>query len=118
MEADKKIKEVKMMPKTAKKTEGTSNPPAPAGGQKKLSYEELVDVTNQLQRQGQMLYQENMQLRDQRAIIRMNTLMEVLKLSEMFPKEMIYDVLVEIQEALYPEKEEVVASPEGANTVQ
>ena len=77
---------------------------------KKLSYEELGKICNELQMQGQKLYQENhhlkTQLNNQSLIVRTNYLFEVLKNEKYFTPEFCYQCATEIMESLYPNDEE------------
>lgn len=76
---------------------------------KKLSYEELTKVASELQQQGQKLFQENQQLKNQinnqGPIIRMEFLFKVLENKDMFPVEYTIKVSEEIMEGLHSTQE-------------
>lgn len=77
---------------------------------KKLSYDELAKVASELQQQGQMLYQENQQLKNQGLLIRIEFLFKILEHKDLFPLEYVTSVSEEIMEAMHPNQ-----PPENAN---
>lgn len=73
---------------------------------KKLTYEELANVCNEMQRQGQALYVENQKLKNNNAVVRVGFLFEVLKYKDMFPKSFAFKCTEEIMSILTPPEEE------------
>lgn len=79
---------------------------------KKISYEELVNVANQLQVQNRKMQQQLYQLMEEHSVIRMNFLFEIVKNSNMFQKDTVEESIKEIEESLftsYKESEEEIS---------
>ena len=91
------------------------NPKAPGEEAKqdnKISYEELVNVANQLQVQNRKMQQQLYQLMEEHSVIRMNFLFEIVKNSDMFQKDTVEECIKEIEESLftsYKESEEEIS---------
>ena len=91
------------------------NPKAPgeeAQKDNKISYEELVNVANQLQVQNRKMQQQLYQLMEEHSVIRMNFLFEIVKNSNMFQKDTVEECVKEIEESLftsYKESEEKIS---------
>lgn len=78
----------------------------------KISYEELVNVANQLQVQNRKMQQQLYQLMEEHSVIRMNFLFEIVKNSNMFQKDTVEESIKEIEESLftsYKESEEEIS---------
>lgn len=78
----------------------------------KISYEELVNVANQLQVQNRKMQQQLYQLMEEHSVIRMNFLFEIVKNSNMFQKDTVEESIKEIEESLftsYKESEEKIS---------
>lgn len=78
----------------------------------KISYEELVNVANQLQIQNRKMQQQLYQLMEEHSVIRMNFLFEIVKNSNMFQKDTVEESIKEIEESLftsYKESEEKIS---------
>ena len=78
----------------------------------KISYEELVNVANQLQVQNRKMQQQLFQLMEEHSVIRMNFLFEIVKNSNMFQKDTVEESIKEIEESLftsYKESEEEIS---------
>ncbi len=78
----------------------------------KISYEELVNVANQLQVQNRKMQQQLYQLMEEHSVIRMNFLFEIVKNSNMFQKDTVEECIKEIEESLftsYKESEEEIS---------
>jgi hypothetical protein len=69
-------------------------------------FNRLKNITEQLHKQGQALYEENKQLRSEVSALRMNFLFEAIKNSPEFSEEFIKKVVAEIEGSLYPEEQE------------
>lgn len=98
-----KSKVVEMSPKTSDEEVQQDN---------KISYEELVNVANQLQVQNRKMQQQLYQLMEEHSVIRMNFLFEIVKNSNMFQKDTVEESIKEIEESLftsYKESEEKVS---------
>ena len=67
----------------------------------KISYEELVNVANQLQVQNRKMQQQLYQLMKEHSVIRMNFLFEIVKNSNMFQKDTVEESVKEIEESLF-----------------
>lgn len=67
----------------------------------KISYEELVNVANQLQVQNRKMQQQLYQLMEEHSVIRMNFLFEIVKNSNMFQKDTVEESIKEIEESLF-----------------
>ena len=67
----------------------------------KISYEELVNVANQLQVQNHKMQQQLYQLMKEHSVIRMNFLFEIVKNSNMFQKDTVEESVKEIEESLF-----------------
>lgn len=99
---DNKSKVVEMNPKASGKEVQ----------QDKISYEELVNVANQLQVQNRKMQQQLYQLMEEHSVIRMNFLFEIVKNSNMFQKDIVEESIKEIEESLftsYKESEEEIS---------
>ncbi len=102
MEVDKS-KVVEMNPKASGEEVQQDN---------KISYEELVNVANQLQVQNRKMQQQLYQLMEEHSVIRMNFLFEIVKNSNMFQKDTVEESIKEIEESLftsYKESEEEIS---------
>lgn len=102
MEVDKS-KVVEMNPKASGEEVQQDN---------KISYEELVNVANQLQVQNRKMQQQLYQLMEEHSVIRMNFLFEIVKNSNMFQKDTVEESIKEIEESLftsYKESEEKIS---------
>lgn len=102
MEVDKS-KVVEMNPKASGEEAQQDN---------KISYEELVNVANQLQVQNRKMQQQLYQLMEEHSVIRMNFLFEIVKNSNMFQKDTVEESIKEIEESLftsYKESEEEIS---------
>lgn len=100
---DNKSKVVGMNPKASDKKAKQDN---------KLSYEELVNVANQLQIQNRQMQQQLYQLMEEHSVIRMNFLFEIVKNANMFQKDTVEESIKEIEESLftsYKESEEKIS---------
>src|SRR5690554_697802 len=100
---DKKSKVVEMSPKASGEEAKQDN---------KISYEELVNVANQLQVQNRKMQQQLYQLMEEHSVIRMNFLFEIVKNSNMFQKDTVEECIKEIEESLftsYKESEEEIS---------
>lgn len=100
---DNKSKVVEMNPKTSGEEVQKDN---------KISYEELVNVANQLQVQNRKMQQQLYQLMEEHSVIRMNFLFEIVKNSNMFQKDTVEESIKEIEESLftsYKESEEEIS---------
>ena len=78
----------------------------------KISYEELVNVANQLQVQNRKMQQQLYQLMEEHSVIRMNFLFEIVKNYNMFQKDTVEESIKEIEESLftsYKESEEKIS---------
>lgn len=98
-----KSKVVEMNPKASGEEEQQDN---------KISYEELVNVANQLQVQNRKMQQQLYQLMEEHSVIRMNFLFEIVKNSSMFQKDTVEESIKEIEESLftsYKESEEEIS---------
>lgn len=98
-----KSKVVEMNPKTSGEEVQQDN---------KISYEELVNVANQLQVQNRKMQQQLYQLMEEHSVIRMNFLFEIVKNSNMFQKDTVEESIKEIEESLftsYKESEEEIS---------
>lgn len=98
-----KSKVVEMNPKASGEEEQQDN---------KISYEELVNVANQLQVQNRKMQQQLYQLMEEHSVIRMNFLFEIVKNSNMFQKDTVEESIKEIEESLftsYKESEEEIS---------
>lgn len=89
---DNKSKVVEMNPKASGKEVHQDN---------KISYEELVNVANQLQVQNRKMQQQLYQLMEEHSVIRMNFLFEIVKNSNMFQKDTVEECVKEIEESLF-----------------
>jgi|SRR5690554_3641505 len=89
---DNKSKVVEMNTKTSDKEVKQDN---------KLSYEELVNVANQLQIQNRQMQQQLYQLMEEHSVIRMNFLFEIVKNANMFQKDTVEESIKEIEESLF-----------------
>ena len=67
----------------------------------KISYEELVNVANQLQIHNRKMQQQLYQLMEEHSVIRMNFLFEIVKNSNMFQKDTVEESIKEIEESLF-----------------
>lgn len=67
----------------------------------KISYEELLNVANQLQVQNRKMQQQLYQLMEEHSVIRMNFLFEIVKNSSMFQKDTVEECIKEIEESLF-----------------
>ena len=100
---DNKSKVVEMNPKASGEEVKQDN---------KISYEELVNVANQLQIQNRQMQQRLYQLMEEHSVIRMNFLFEIVKNSNMFQKDTVEESIKEIEESLftsYKESEEEIS---------
>lgn len=100
---DNKSKVVEMNPKASGEEVQQDN---------KISYEELVNVANQLQVQNRKMQQQLYQLMEEHSVIRMNFLFEIVKNSNMFQKDTVEESIKEIEESLftsYKESEEKIS---------
>lgn len=100
---DNKSKVVEMNPKASGEEVKQNN---------KLSYEELVNVANQLQIQNRQMQQQLYQLMEENSVIRMNFLFEIVKNADMFQKDTVEESIKEIEESLftsYKESEEKIS---------
>ena len=100
---DNKSKVVEMNPKASGEEVQQDN---------KISYEELVNVANQLQVQNRKMQQQLYQLMEEHSVIRMNFLFEIVKNSNMFQKDTVEECVKEIEESLftsYKESEEKIS---------
>lgn len=100
---DNKSKVVEMNPKASGEEVQQDN---------KISYEELVNVANQLQVQNRKMQQQLYQLMEEHSVIRMNFLFEIVKNSNMFQKDTVEESIKEIEESLftsYKESEEEIS---------
>lgn len=100
---DNKSKVVEMTPKASGEEVQQDN---------KISYEELVNVANQLQIQNRKMQQQLYQLMEEHSVIRMNFLFEIVKNSNMFQKDTVEESIKEIEESLftsYKESEEKIS---------
>lgn len=100
---DNKSKVVEMNPKASGEEVKQDN---------KISYEELVNVANQLQVQNRKMQQQLYQLMEEHSVIRMNFLFEIVKNSNMFQKDTVEESIKEIEESLftsYKESEEEIS---------
>lgn len=100
---DNKSKVVEMNPKASGEEVKQNN---------KLSYEELVNVANQLQIQNRQMQQQLYQLMEEHSVIRMNFLFEIVKNADMFQKDTVEESIKEIEESLftsYKESEEKIS---------
>lgn len=100
---DNKSKVVEMHPKASSEEAQQDN---------KISYEELVNVANQLQVQNRKMQQQLYQLMEEHSVIRMNFLFEIVKNSNMFQKDTVEESIKEIEESLftsYKESEEEIS---------
>lgn len=100
---DNKSKVVEMNPKASGEEVKQDN---------KISYEELVNVANQLQVQNRKMQQQLYQLMEEHSVIRMNFLFEIVKNSNMFQKDTVEESIKEIEESLftsYKESEEKIS---------
>lgn len=100
---DNKSKVVEMNPKASSEEVQQDN---------KISYEELVNVANQLQIQNRKMQQQLYQLMEEHSVIRMNFLFEIVKNSNMFQKDTVEESIKEIEESLftsYKESEEKIS---------
>lgn len=100
---DNKSKVVEMNPKASGEEAQKDN---------KISYEELVNVANQLQVQNRKMQQQLYQLMEEHSVIRMNFLFEIVKNSNMFQKDTVEESIKEIEESLftsYKESEEEIS---------
>ena len=100
---DNKSKVVEMNPRASGEEVQQNN---------KISYEELVNVANQLQVQNRQLQQQLYQLMEEHSVIRMNFLFEIVKNSNMFQKDTVEESIKEIEESLftsYKESEEEIS---------
>ena len=66
----------------------------------KISYEELVNVANQLQVQNRKMQQQLYQLMEEHSVIRMNFLFELLRILTCF-KRYCRGIIKEIEESLF-----------------
>ena len=89
---DNKSKVVEMNPKASDKEVKQDN---------KISYEELVNVANQLQIQNRQMQQQLYQLMEEHSVIRMNFLFEIVKNANMFQKDTVEESIKEIEESLF-----------------
>ena len=89
---DNKSKVVEMNPKASGEEVQKDN---------KISYEELVNVANQLQIQNRKMQQQLYQLMEEHSVIRMNFLFEIVKNSNMFQKDTVEECVKEIEESLF-----------------
>lgn len=89
---DNKSKVVEMNPKASGEEVQQDN---------KISYEELVNVANQLQVQNRKMQQQLYQLMEEHSVIRMNFLFEIVKNSNMFQKDTVEECVKEIEESLF-----------------
>ena len=85
---DKKVNEV------VTSTENTKEQP------KKLTYEELANTAHELQKAARQLYEENAQLKNNSAVVRVGFLFEVLKYQDLFPKKFVFSCTSEIEDIL------------------
>ena len=90
---DNKSKVVEMNPKASDKEVKQDN---------KLSYEELVNVANQLQIQNRQMQQRLYQLMEEHSVIRMNFLFEIVKNSNMFQKDTVEESLKRLRKVYSP----------------
>lgn len=100
---DNKSKVVEMNPRASGEEVQQNN---------KISYEELVNVANQLQVQNRQMQQQLYQLMEEHSVIRMNFLFEIVKNSNMFQKDTVEESIKEIEESLftsYKESEEEIS---------
>lgn len=67
----------------------------------KISYEELVNVANQLQIQNRKMQEQLYHLMEEHSVIRMNFLFEIVKNSNMFQKDTVDKSVKEIEESLF-----------------
>lgn len=73
----------------------------------KLTYEQMVDIANQLQQQNSQLRERVVRLMEDHSVIRMNFLFEVIKNKEVFKGRIYEEAVSEIADALYPKAEEI-----------
>lgn len=99
-------KVVSMTPKQEVKSEE-------ANKSEKISYEDLVNVANQLQMQVQRLREENLNMRQEVAIVRMNFLFDIVDKSDKFPEEIVVQAIKEISDSIYPSEEALQAAREA-----
>jgi hypothetical protein len=82
-------------------------------GRTKLSYEELVNIANQLHQQNQEIRQKLNGQEFNQFVVRINFLFEVLKNAQYFGIDFVKKVAYEIGESIYPTQQPTDAAPEG-----
>lgn len=98
---------VKTMEETKKETKQE--------GQQKMSYDQLVNVANQLSEQNRKLYQKLQEVSMQNALARLNFLFKVLEQSSHFSVDFVDKCSLEIQQMITiptPEKTETETTEE------
>lgn len=97
----KESKVIKMTPEAQQNNPEERKRVQPKKQPEKLSYEQLVDVANQLQQQNNKLRENIGKLMEEHSVIRVNFLFEIIRNKEMFGH-IVEEVVAEITEALYP----------------
>ena len=74
------------------------------------SYDEVVDIANQLHQQNEELRYKLLSLMNDQSLIKLEFLMKVVENREGFPKDIVDKSITEIREILFPTKEDVQES--------
>ena len=74
------------------------------------SYDEVVDIANQLHQQNEELRYKLLSLMNDQSLTKLDFLMKVVANREGFPKDIVAKSISEIREILFPTKEDVQES--------